>query len=63
MTKEKDNLVRLYFDVLRVSEDIRDLIKMHQNNLSEKRKEQLEELCKAMSDMGAGILDEFLELE
>ena len=63
MTKEKDNLVRLYFDVLRVSEDIRDLIKTHQNNLSEKRKEQLEELCKATSDMGAGILDEFLELE
>ena len=63
MTKEKDNLVRLYFDVLRVSEDIRDLIKTHQNNLSEKRKEQLEELCKATSDMGAGILDEFLKLE
>lgn len=63
MTKEKDNLVRLYFDVLRVSEDIRDLIKMHQNNLSEKRKEQLEELCKATSDMGSIILDEFLELE
>ena len=63
MTKEEDNLVRLYFDVLRVSEDIRDLIRADQNNLSEKRKEQLEELCKATSDMGAGILDEFLELE
>ena len=63
MTKEKDNLVRLYFDVLRVSEDIRDLIKAHQNNLSEQRKEQLEALCKATSDMGAGILDEFLKLE